>query len=75
MTGRLCIALTLGCLFVGPARADDTVKIGFIAPSTGQFAQIGAMMIAGAKYFLAANGTSVGGKRIGHSLTIGQLGS
>ncbi len=46
------------------ARAQDTVKIGFIAPSTGQFAQIGAMMIAGAKYFIEANGTSVAGKKI-----------
>jgi len=64
MTGKLCIALALGFLLIGPARADDTVKIGFIAPSTGQFAQIGNMMIAGAKYFVAENGTSVAGKKI-----------
>ena len=46
------------------ARAEDTVKIGFIAPSTGQFAQIGNMMIAGAKYFVAGERHSVAGKKI-----------
>ena len=33
-------------------------------PSTGQFAQIGNMMIAGAKYFVEKNGISVVGKKI-----------
>jgi branched-chain amino acid transport system substrate-binding protein len=61
MMKRLGLALAAAMLVVAPARAEDTVKIGFIAPSTGQFAQIGAMMIAGAKYFLAENGTSVAG--------------
>jgi branched-chain amino acid transport system substrate-binding protein len=61
---RLGLALAAAMLLIAPARAEDTVKIGFIAPSTGQFAQIGAMMIAGAKYFLAENGTSVAGKKI-----------
>jgi branched-chain amino acid transport system substrate-binding protein len=49
---------------ISSARAEDTIKIGFIAPSTGQFAQIGSMMIAGAKYFIAANGADVVGKKI-----------
>ncbi len=70
MTKRIHVALMAAGLLIGeivliaPARAEDTVKIGFIAPSTGQFAQIGAMMIAGAKYFIEANGTNVAGKKI-----------
>jgi ABC-type branched-subunit amino acid transport system substrate-binding protein len=36
---------------------EDTITIGYIAPSTGQFAQIGNQMIAGARYFLEENGT------------------
>jgi branched-chain amino acid transport system substrate-binding protein len=70
MTKRICIALMAASLLTGEivlfdtAHAEDTIKIGFIAPTTGQFAQIGNMMIAGAKYFLQANGTSVAGKKI-----------
>ena len=64
MHKRLCLAAVSAVLFIGAARAEDTIKIGFIAPSTGQFAQIGKQMIAGAKYFLAENGTSVAGKTI-----------
>jgi branched-chain amino acid transport system substrate-binding protein len=61
---QLCLAAVSAVLLIGAARAEDTIKIGFIAPSTGQFAQIGKQMIAGAKYFLAENGTSVAGKTI-----------
>jgi branched-chain amino acid transport system substrate-binding protein len=70
MTKRICMALMAASLLTGeivlfdPARAEDTIKIGFIAPSTGQFAQIGNMMIAGAKYFVEENGTTVAGKKI-----------
>jgi branched-chain amino acid transport system substrate-binding protein len=64
VTRRFGLALAAAILLIVPAQAEDTVKIGFIAPSTGQFAQIGAMMIAGAKYFLAENGPSVAGRKI-----------
>src|SRR5580692_10001521 len=70
MTKRFCVPLMAASLLNGgmfsveKARAEDTVKIGFIAPSTGQFSQIGNMMIAGAKYFVQENGTSVAGKKI-----------
>ena len=53
MLNRLVFALAAAALSLAPAHAADTVKIGFIAPMTGQFSQIGAKMIAGAKYFLA----------------------
>jgi branched-chain amino acid transport system substrate-binding protein len=69
MIERRCFALTAGIMLLGgllphPARADDTIKIGFIAPLTGQFAQIGNMMTAGAKYFVQENGTKVAGKNV-----------
>ena len=70
MAKRICVALAAAALVaagIAPvqiAHADDTIKIGFIAPSTGQFAQIGNMMIAGAKYFVQENGTKVAGKTI-----------
>lgn len=63
MVKRIAVALIAACVS-GPVYAEDAVKIGFIAPLTGQFAQIGNMMIAGAKYFLQANGTRVAGKTI-----------
>jgi len=35
-------------LSIGAAHGQDTIKIGFIAPSTGQYAQTGNQMIADA---------------------------
>lgn len=58
------IAALMVSYLVGQARAEDAIKIGFIAPSTGQFSQIGNQMIAGAKYFLQEHGTAVAGKKI-----------
>lgn len=46
------------------AHAQETIKIGFLAPLTGQFAQNGRQMVAGLKYFLEENGTDVAGKKI-----------
>src|SRR5215469_13936182 len=70
MAKRICIALATallaasGIVSAQTAHADDTIKIGFIAPSTGQFAQIGNMMIAGAKYWMQENGNKVAGKTV-----------
>ena len=41
----LLVGASLAAAFTDAARAADAIKIGFIAPSTGQFAQIGNMMI------------------------------
>src|SRR3954471_14758654 len=46
------------------ACAQDAIKIGFIAPTTGQFAQIGNHLVAGAKYYMQEHGTLVAGKKI-----------
>lgn len=64
MSKLLSALAAAAALSIGAANAQGTIKIGFIAPSTGQFAQIGNQMIAGARYFLAENGTSVAGKKI-----------
>jgi len=41
------------------ACAQDVIKIGFIAPTTGQFAQIGNHLVAGAKYYMQEHGAIV----------------
>jgi branched-chain amino acid transport system substrate-binding protein len=46
------------------ASAQDTIKIGFVAPMTGQFSQIGKHLIAGAKYYMQEHGSLVAGKKI-----------
>jgi branched-chain amino acid transport system substrate-binding protein len=46
------------------ACAQDVIKIGFIAPTTGQFAQIGNHLVAGAKYYMQEHGAVVAGKKI-----------
>lgn len=56
-------AVVLGLISTA-AHAQETIKIGFLAPLTGQFAQNGRQMVAGLKYFLEENGTDVAGKKI-----------
>ncbi len=46
------------------ASAQDTIRIGFIAPSTGQFSQIGKHLIAGARYYVQEQGAVVAGRKI-----------
>jgi branched-chain amino acid transport system substrate-binding protein len=58
----IIIVLSLG--LVDRSNAQETVRIGFTAPITGQFAQNGKEMIAAAKFFLEENGASVAGKKI-----------
>src|SRR5579871_690496 len=63
--GRLlCLLTIVAASLAGKACAQDAIKIGFIAPMTGQFAQIGNQLIAGAKYYLQEQGTSVAGRTI-----------
>jgi branched-chain amino acid transport system substrate-binding protein len=59
----LAIATILASL-VHHANAQETIKIGFIAPTTGQFSQIGKHLIAGAKYYMEERGSSVAGKTV-----------
>src|SRR5580704_7154267 len=62
--GSLALAGALAMLGGAPARAQDTVKIGFSAPLTGPFAENGRQMLAALKLYAEQNGTTVAGKTI-----------
>jgi len=46
------------------ARAEDSVKIGFILPMTGQQQSTGKQIAAAAKLFMAQQGDTVAGKKV-----------
>ncbi|HTN66474.1 MAG TPA: ABC transporter substrate-binding protein, partial [Burkholderiaceae bacterium] len=46
------------------AQAEDTIKVGLIAPFSGPFADYGKQMDAGIKAYLKLHGDKVGGKKI-----------
>jgi branched-chain amino acid transport system substrate-binding protein len=47
-----------------PALAQDTIKVGVIAPFSGPFADYGKQMQGGIKAWMASHGDSVAGKKI-----------
>jgi branched-chain amino acid transport system substrate-binding protein len=60
----LVAAGALGTVGSAAAQAQETIKIGFSAPMTGQFAPNGSEMAAAVKLFIEQNGTNVAGKKI-----------
>jgi branched-chain amino acid transport system substrate-binding protein len=54
----------LGLPVAGAAFAQDTVKIGFILPMTGQQQSTGKQEAAGIKLYMAQHGDTVAGKKI-----------
>ena len=58
--------LTIGALgFTAiSAHAEDTIKVGLIAPFSGPFADYGKQMEAGIKTYMKIHGDTVGGKKI-----------
>ena len=54
----------LGLAAIGGASAEDTVKIGFILPMTGQQQSTGKQEAAGIKLYMAQHGDTVAGKKI-----------
>ena len=54
----------LGLSAIGGASAEDTVKIGFILPMTGQQQSTGKQEAAGIKLYMAQHGDMVAGKKI-----------
>ena len=63
---RRRLTLTAAALALGlaPALAADPVKIGFIAPLTGPFAQSGKLMELGARLYMQQNGDQAGGRTV-----------
>lgn len=56
--------LAAGLAWSGSALAQETIKIGVIAPFSGPFADAGAQLLAGLKLYMAKNGEEVAGKKI-----------
>ncbi len=58
--------LTVGALGLTAfsAQAEDTIKVGLIAPFSGPFADYGKQMEAGIKTYMKIHGDSVGGKKV-----------
>jgi branched-chain amino acid transport system substrate-binding protein len=58
------VVAALGILAAGNAFAEDTVKIGFILPMTGQQQSTGKQEAAAIKLYMAQHGDTVAGKKI-----------
>lgn len=58
---RLAALATLAASAIQPAFASDEVRIGFIAPMTGLYAQIGKDMVDGFRFYLEEKGGKLGG--------------
>jgi len=70
MTTRRC-SLGAGMLFTllllasaAPARAAEPIRVGFLAPMSGMFAQAGKDMVDGMKMGLEEAGFQAGGRKI-----------
>src|SRR5581483_5801105 len=59
LAGFACLVL-----FGSSALAQDTFKIGLVAPLTGPFTSTGRQVLAGAQFYLQQNGSNVAGKKI-----------
>src|SRR6204780_3970423 len=59
-----CVAIAAAALGAGSAEAQDTIKIGIVAPMTGTSAAVGREISAGANLYMAQHGNMVAGKKI-----------
>ncbi|HTC03890.1 MAG TPA: ABC transporter substrate-binding protein [Xanthobacteraceae bacterium] len=59
-----CLAIAAAALGAGSAAAQDTIKIGIVAPMTGTSAAVGREISAGANLYVAQHGNMVAGKKI-----------
>ena len=65
MFGSICFLVCLITLStVAVAAEKGPIKIGFVAPLTGNFAQIGLDMVEGFKMFWAENNNMVAGRKV-----------
>lgn len=63
LLGRLVI-LIIACGGASQARAEDPIKIGFIASFSGSFAQFGEQMSNGMELYMRQHGDTVAGRKI-----------
>jgi len=61
---RVLVSLAVGLLAVRPADAAETIRIGFLGPLTGIFAQAGKDMLDGLKLSLEEVNYQAGGRKI-----------
>src|SRR5271154_3579081 len=59
-----CLAIAAAALGAGAAVAQDTIKIGIVAPMTGTSAAVGREISDAANLYLAQHGNMVAGKKI-----------
>src|SRR6202050_264038 len=59
-----CLAIAAAAFAAGSAAAQDTIKIGIVAPMTGTSAAVGREISAGANLYMAQHGDTVAGKKI-----------
>jgi branched-chain amino acid transport system substrate-binding protein len=57
-----CAAIAFAA--AGAVQAEDTIKIGFILPMTGQQQSTGKQIAAAVKLFMSQNGDTVAGKKV-----------
>ena len=57
----VCLAFAAG---LAPAAAQEELRIGFIAPTTGPFAQVGADMVNGFNMYLEKANSDFGGAKV-----------
>ncbi len=60
---RFAVVLALAAAF-GPARAQESVRIGLILPMTGQSASTGKQISAAVRLYMQEHGDTVAGKKI-----------
>ena len=58
------LALSVAPTFVGPASAQNTIKLGMVMPLTGPLATAGQQVVAGARLYISQHGNTVAGKQI-----------
>ena len=59
-----CLAVAVTALTAGIAVAQDTIKVGIVAPMTGTSGAVGREISAGANLYMAQHGNMVAGKKI-----------
>src|SRR5499433_3775737 len=64
MSGVACLVLVLALLAPRPAAAAETIRIGYLGPLTGIFAQAGKDMLDGLKLALEQANYQAGGRKI-----------